>query len=68
MSRAQAEAGPLAEGREGMVTVYDHDGRYVGCIGRETWRWLIDHPEVDAPALIRASHIFGDSGNTKEGR
>jgi hypothetical protein len=26
------------EGREGMVTVYDHEGRYVGCMGIETWQ------------------------------
>jgi hypothetical protein len=44
--------------REGMVTVYDHEGRYVGCMGSETWRWLLEHPEVDAPALIRAHEMF----------
>lgn len=58
---AEAEAAALAEGREGMVTAYDHEGRYVGCIGSETWRWLIDHPEVDAPALIRAHEMFAQA-------
>jgi hypothetical protein len=24
-------------GREGMVTVYDHEGEYVGCMGVESW-------------------------------
>ena len=26
------------EPREGMVTVYDSQNRYVGCMGEETWR------------------------------
>ena len=25
-----------------MVTAYDYDGRYVGCIGSETWQILLD--------------------------
>lgn len=28
--------------REGMVTVYDHEGEYVGCMGRESWDWLLE--------------------------
>lgn len=28
--------------REGMVTVYDYDGNYVGCMGRESWDWLLE--------------------------
>lgn len=27
--------------REGMVTVYDHEGRYLGCIGIATWQELL---------------------------
>lgn len=29
------------ESREGMVTVYDHEGRYLGCMGRESWNVLL---------------------------
>lgn len=29
------------EPREGIVTAYDADGRYVGCIGAETWAGLL---------------------------
>jgi hypothetical protein len=29
-------------GRESMVTVWDHEGRYVGCMGVELWRDLLD--------------------------
>lgn len=28
-------------GREGMVTVFDSEGRYVGCMGVETWQTLL---------------------------
>lgn len=45
-------------GRAGMVTVYNADGSYAGCMGTETWRWLLAHPEVDAPALVRAHEGF----------
>lgn len=27
-------------GREGMLTVWDHHGGYVGCIGTETWKGI----------------------------
>ena len=27
--------------REGILTVYDHHGRYVGCVGEETFRMMI---------------------------
>jgi hypothetical protein len=33
------------EPREGMATVYDDKGRYVGCIGIEFWRWLLGRDE-----------------------
>ena len=33
--------GVKPENREGMVTVYDDQGRYAGCMGRETWDWLL---------------------------
>lgn len=42
------------EGREGMVTAYDHRGEYAGCIGAQTWRWLLEHPEMDTPSLAAA--------------
>jgi hypothetical protein len=25
-----------------MVTVYRHDGRYLGCMGIDTWQWLAE--------------------------
>lgn len=28
-------------GREGVVTVWDHDGCYLGCMGVETWERLL---------------------------
>lgn len=28
-------------GREGMVTVWDDEGRYVGCMGVELWKALL---------------------------
>jgi hypothetical protein len=36
------------EPREGMVTVYDSDGRYVGCMGEETWRRVLS-PDAEMP-------------------
>jgi hypothetical protein len=53
---------PIHGGREGMVTAYDHEGRYVGCIGEQTWRWLIDHPEIDLPAMQRGFDLFRPDG------
>lgn len=38
-------------GREGMVTVYDDRGQYLGCMGVATWRVLVTHPEVEARVL-----------------
>jgi len=35
----------------GMVTVYDDKGEYAGCMGAETWAWLLAHPDLDASAL-----------------
>lgn len=35
------------EPREGMVTVYDSDGQYLGCMGIETWNGLLE--ERSAP-------------------
>lgn len=35
-----------AEGREGMVTVYDSLGQYLGCMGVETWGSLLDSEVV----------------------
>jgi hypothetical protein len=31
--------------REGVYEVYDHEGRYVGCIGSEAWDKLMDEPQ-----------------------
>lgn len=30
-----------AVGREGMVTVWDDEGRYLGCMGVRLWEWLL---------------------------
>jgi hypothetical protein len=30
------------EPREGLVNVYRHDGRYLGCMGIDTWRWIAE--------------------------
>jgi hypothetical protein len=35
----------------GVVTVYDDKGEYAGCMGAETWAWLLAHPDLDASAL-----------------
>lgn len=31
-----------SEWREGIVSVYDHEGHYVGCMGSETWQWTLE--------------------------
>jgi hypothetical protein len=33
-------------GREGMVTVYDSEGEYVGCMGVELWAALLNANEA----------------------
>lgn len=38
------------EPREGMVTVYDSDGKYVGCMGAETWQQLLDSEAANSQA------------------
>ena len=30
------------EWREGVVNVLDHEGNYLGCMGSETWAWMLD--------------------------
>ena len=35
-----------------MVTVYDHEGAYLGCMGVRTWEWLRELSGMDAPALV----------------
>lgn len=43
---------PLSEGREGMVTVWDKEGRYLGCMGVPTWGWLLRQPaEAHVPVV-----------------
>jgi hypothetical protein len=37
---AGAHACPLVH-REAVVEVYDHEGRYLGCMGAETWQSAI---------------------------
>lgn len=40
---ADLEAATLdrSEWREGIVSVYDYEGNYVGCMGSETWQWTL---------------------------
>lgn len=40
-------------GSPGMVTVWDHEGRYVGCMGSQTWRWLLS---INGSARYRREH------------
>lgn len=44
----QASGPERAAGREGMVTVYDSWGRYLGCMGEQTWEDLIRDAEAEA--------------------
>lgn len=37
----QASGPERATSREGMVTVYDEWGRYLGCMGKQTWEDLL---------------------------
>lgn len=46
--RRCVEQAAIEQGREGMVTVYDHEGRYLGCMGIETWRNALEQ-EPRAP-------------------
>jgi len=43
----QASAPQRAESRDGMVTVYDSIGQYVGCMGVELWQALVNAREAD---------------------
>ena len=47
------------EGREGMVTVYDDQDNYVGCMGSETWERLLVEEAQRGPwaAAISGSSI-----------
>ena len=39
---------PPVEGREGLVMVYSHEHRYLGCMGVETWASLLTDGRADA--------------------
>lgn len=41
LRRLASDAEQEPEGREGIVTVYDHHNRYLGCMGIERWRELL---------------------------
>lgn len=43
----QASGPERVTGREGMVAVYDSWGRYLGCMGKETWDDLLRDSEVE---------------------
>jgi hypothetical protein len=45
-ARVALAAPDTPEGREGIVTVYDHEGRYLGCMGIETWRAALATPDT----------------------
>lgn len=39
---------PSVPHREGVVEVYDHEGQYLGCMGRETWDAILEtQREID---------------------
>jgi hypothetical protein len=42
---AEVEALPTPDidwrGRRNLVTVYDYSGNYLGCMGVDSWRWLL---------------------------
>jgi hypothetical protein len=64
MSLADQNPGndPKALGREGMVTVYDDQGRYLGCMGVNLWRALLDVGSGNTPPNSFRSTTL-DSGN-----
>jgi hypothetical protein len=48
-------------GREGIVTVWDHQGRYLGCMGVETWiRMLTPDATFDPPTGFVAPNVHTD--------
>lgn len=51
---------PVGQGHPGMVTVWNHDGTYAGCMGVETWRRVLADSEAarerrrdDDPGMLR---------------
>lgn len=46
------------EPREGMVTVYDSSGQYVGCMGEETWRRMVAQDE-GKPLSVEERGFYG---------
>lgn len=42
-----------SEWREGMVSVYDHEGNCVGSMGQETWTWMLDGGKEQLEAAER---------------
>ena len=62
LTRVSREAEQRPESREGMVTVYDHDGKYVGCMGSETWQEAEQHESLK----MTVRHVAGslEGGNT----
>lgn len=49
----------LVEGREGMLTVYDHRGRYRGCIGAASWDVLLAEGDAHFEALASGPESVG---------
>jgi hypothetical protein len=49
------------EPREGIATVYDHAGRYVGCIGIETWWRLVAEEAERRSSCAASSTIYAGS-------
>lgn len=50
VARLEAAEAEKVTPREGMATVYDSDGKYLGCLGIEFWRWLLVR---DADQIMR---------------
>ena len=50
LAMSSGQATPRTHAREGMVTIWDHEGTYLGCCGSERWQRLLadDSPERSA--------------------
>lgn len=55
-------ASPKTHSREGMVTVWDHEGGYLGCMGINTWRALLNVGDSALARLSGANEHDQDNG------
>lgn len=64
---AAAQRAETVEHREGMMEVYDWEGRYKGCIGSETWAKLLADPGRADRLAEALRHYAGHGYPTAEG-